>query len=105
LLTNVFIFFIFNLGTAIIVYSGFLIAYRGRRDLIAGFAESNYKAPEKYAKLFGKSMIFGTGSINFVFSILATVDQDHLHSIVSYCWLIAVPPALAWGVGYFKYRA
>lgn len=48
------VFIVMNLiGTLPIAYCGYLIAYRNRRDLIAGYRESKYKYPEKYGRLLG----------------------------------------------------
>lgn len=98
------LFIVLNLVTAIFAYLGFLISFRGRSDLIAGFNKENYKFPLKYTKLIGFS-VFGCATINFVFSFVVVFNYANLKSISGFGWIIVFPPILAALYGNLKYRS
>jgi hypothetical protein len=90
------------IGTLPIAYCGYLIAYRDRRDLIAGYRESKYKYPEKFGRLFGFG-VFGSAFVIFSFSLILAFDIENLF-VKSYGWLIALPPIVTGVYGTFRYR-
>jgi formate/nitrite transporter FocA (FNT family) len=90
------------IGTLPIAYVGYLIAYRDRRDLIAGYRESKYKYPEKFGKLFGFG-VFGSAFVIFSFSIILAFELEN-QFVKSYGWLIALPPIVTGVYGALRYR-
>lgn len=97
------LFLILNLFTTGLLYIGYLLAYRGRRDLIAGYRESNFRYPEKYGRLVGFS-IFVAAGMNFIMSILLVLNFSEPTYLDSYWWVIVIPPVLASIAGNIKYR-
>ena len=91
------------IGTLPIAYCGYLIAYRDRRDLIAGYRDSKYRYSEKYGRLLGFG-VFGSAFVIFTFSVILAFDIEN-EFVKSYGWLIALPPIVTGLYGNFRYRA
>lgn len=91
------------LGTAPIAYIGFLIGWRGRRDLIAGYREHKYTEPEKFGLWVGYGTCFSAFSI-FCLSLGVLAFFDQPQKMDNTGWLISLPAIVFAFIGHFRYR-
>lgn len=91
------------LGTLPVGYVGYLIGWKERRDLIAGYREHKYTEPDKFGRWVGYGICLSALAI-FCLSLAVLAFFEHPEILRNAGWLISVPAIVFAFFGHFNYR-